>query len=337
MGIEGPGGGANLKGGQNGGVHFQKALAVQEVPQLPEDEAALDKGILDLGVDDQIHITLTVAGLPVGQAVELFRQGQQTLAEQSSLVDPQGDFSPLGLEHVTLYAHDVANVIFLKAGKIRLVHGVKPDIELNSAGVVLQIAERHLAHAPLAHQAARQSYGLALQGLIVFLDLLGGGGHFILGLHIGVPAFGPEGFQLLPADLHLVGQGHFCLWYKLCHGLALTRNADDLHAEGTGRGVNGKVLSGSLAHDAAAEGRVVRELVFHGVGFLRAGDAVLEALAVLVLYNYGADQTHVGAYRIKYSLYFCETPGNLLDYPGVFLYNIQSYGNFQLRKDFEYG
>ena len=51
-------------------------------------------------------------------------------------------------------------------------------------------------------------------------------------------------------------------------------------------------ITGSLADDAAAEGGVIRQLVFHGVGFLRAGDPILDPLALLVLYHHGAAQAH---------------------------------------------
>ena len=77
MGVEGTGGGTDLKGGQDGGIHLQEALLVQIGADLLQDLAALDEGVLYLRVGDQVHIALTVTHLGIGQAVELLGQGAQ--------------------------------------------------------------------------------------------------------------------------------------------------------------------------------------------------------------------------------------------------------------------
>ena len=69
----------------------------------------------------------------------------------------------LGAEHVALDAYDITDVIFPEAVIGILVHLVLPGVDLDAAGLILQIAERHLAHAPLAHKTARQRDGLPLQ------------------------------------------------------------------------------------------------------------------------------------------------------------------------------
>ena len=292
MGIEGTGGGTDFKGGQNGGVYLQEALAVQEMPQLPENQAPLDEGVLHLGIYDQVYITLTVPGFPVGQTVKLFRQRQQGLAQQRGLVDTDGDFAPLGFEHVAHHTDDVADVVLLEPLEGGLLHFVELHIQLNPAGAVLQIAEGHLAHAPLAHNTAGQTDGLARHGIVVFFDGGGVGGHFKLGLDEGVEAVGTQSIQLFPTHPNLIGQGHFRLGYKLCHGSALTGDADHLHGEGAGRGVDGEGFAGGLAHHAPAEGGVVGELALHGVGFLGTGDPVGGLNALLILHDHGAAQAY---------------------------------------------
>ena len=250
-----------------------------------------------------------LSGLAANGIIHLINSGATTLDGSGQSVDAEGN--PVMKEPWNLTDADVENCLkattwypadrdyfrgggfssnFLSKGgmpvtmmRLNLVKGLGP---------VLQIAEGHLTHATLAHQTAGQGHGLPFQLLKVVLDLFGGGGHLKLGLDKGVQALGTEGLQLLTPDLHLVGQGHLCLGYKLCHGLALTGHADDLHGVGTGRGIDGEGLTGSLAHNAAAEGGVIRQLVFHGVGFLRAGDPVLDPLALLVLYHHGAAQAH---------------------------------------------
>ena len=130
---------------------------------------------------------------------------------------PDGDLAPLGAEHVAGDTHHIADVVLLEPVEGGFLHLVNLHIELDSAGAVLQIAEKHLAHAPLAHEAAGQRNGLALQGIEVVLDFLGGGGNLILGLLEGVEALPAEIFQLLPANPHLVADGNLLLGYKLCH------------------------------------------------------------------------------------------------------------------------
>ena len=72
------------------------------------------------------------------------------------------------------------------------------------AGPILQIAERHLAHAPLAHKTARQRDGLPLQLVELILDLLCVMGHVIAGDLKGIPARLLQGCQLTPG-----GSGEF--------------------------------------------------------------------------------------------------------------------------------
>ena len=80
--MKGAGGGADLKGGQNRGIHLEESLSIEEAAQLPQNHAAAHKGILDLRVDDEVNIPLAITGLAVLQPMELFRQRQQRLGEQ---------------------------------------------------------------------------------------------------------------------------------------------------------------------------------------------------------------------------------------------------------------
>ena len=106
------------------------------------------------GVHHQVHIALTEPQLLVLQAVELLRQGQQGLGQQGDVLGPDAHLAPLGAEHLALDAHDVADVVLLELLVDGFVHLVLTGIELDAAVPVLQVAEGHLAHAPLAHEAA---------------------------------------------------------------------------------------------------------------------------------------------------------------------------------------
>ena len=77
---------------------------VQIGADLLQDLAALDEGILHLGVGDQVHIALTVTHLGIGQAVELLGQGAQALGQQGQLGGANAQLTGLGAEPVS-YTH----------------------------------------------------------------------------------------------------------------------------------------------------------------------------------------------------------------------------------------
>ena len=171
------------------------------------------------------------------------------------------------------------------------------DEDLNVALAIPQVGKAGLAHNALGHHAACQmdgDAGIFLGGKVCefLLQLRGVDVHGVLGNGKGVVSGGDKVRQLLTANLQLVAERHFGLGSEFCHSLALTRDGDDLHGVGTVGGVDREGLAGGLAHHAPAEGGVVGELAFHGVGLLGAGDAVIGAVALLVLHGHGAAQAH---------------------------------------------
>ena len=160
VGDEGAGSGTAGDGVEHRRLHFHIAPVIQEVPDMLDKLGTDDEVLLHLRVDDQIHIALTIPQFPVLQAVELLRQGQQCLGEQDNV--PLGRSSrPLRAEHFTLHTDNVADVVLLERLVDRLVHLVLTGIELDATVPVLEVS--HLAHAPLAHQAAGHLDRLALQ------------------------------------------------------------------------------------------------------------------------------------------------------------------------------
>ena len=168
-------------GAEHGGLHLHEAHIVQIPAQIRHELAADLKVPLGFGIHNEIHIPLAVAQLLVRQTVELLRQGLEGLRQQGDLMGPDAHLALLGAEHVALDAYDITDVIFPEAVIGLLVHLVLPGVDLDAAGLVLQIAEGHLAHAPLAHKTARQRDGLPLQLVELVLDLLCVMGHVIAG------------------------------------------------------------------------------------------------------------------------------------------------------------
>lgn len=152
--------GADLKRGQNRRVDFQEALAVQVAADLAQDAAALDEGVLDLRVDDEVDIALTVAGLAVLEAVELLLQRQQRF-DSSVIACTLTEISPSCAEDLAGDADDVADVILLVGGVRLLADDVAAQVDLDIAGTVAQLGKAGLAHDALAHQPARHRNGAA--------------------------------------------------------------------------------------------------------------------------------------------------------------------------------
>ena len=161
-------------GVEDGGLDLDIAHIVQIIPQMLDELRADDEVALDLGVHDQVDITLTIAGLLVGQAVELLGQRQQGFGQERDRLRAHGHFAALGAEDLALDADDIADVVFLEAVVRGLVHLILAGVELDAAGLVLQIAEGDLAHAALGHETARDGDGFALHLVKMVLDLLCG-------------------------------------------------------------------------------------------------------------------------------------------------------------------
>ena len=156
VGVEGAGGRADLERGQDGGVDLQEALFVQIGADLLQNQAALDKSVLDLGVHDEVNVALAVTRLAVRQAVELLGQGQQTLGEQRQLGDADRNFAHLRAEHLALDADDVTDIQLLKGGVGFIAQQVALDKNLDVALLVAQMGKAGFAHDALGHHAASQ-------------------------------------------------------------------------------------------------------------------------------------------------------------------------------------
>ena len=71
-----------MNGLKNRGFHFEVALTIKGVSQTLNHLGSFDERFLELGIDNQIHVTHAVTGLGVGEGIKhvsigiLFRQGQ---------------------------------------------------------------------------------------------------------------------------------------------------------------------------------------------------------------------------------------------------------------------
>ena len=90
--------------------HFDEVVLVQRVAERSHQLGPGEEDLTNLGIDDQVEISLAVAQLDVGEAMPFFGQGQQGLREEGQVLDVDGEFAGLGAKQVTVHADDVADV-----------------------------------------------------------------------------------------------------------------------------------------------------------------------------------------------------------------------------------
>ena len=148
----------NLKGSENGRIYLKKALAVKERTKLAQNKAALHKGILNLGINDKIHIALAVTCFLILEAMEFLGQGQKALGKQHQFGTTHTDLAHLGAEHNALYTNDIADIHFLKAGIGLFTDHIAAHINLNIALIVTQMRKARLTHYAFCHHTACKAY-----------------------------------------------------------------------------------------------------------------------------------------------------------------------------------
>ena len=218
MGDEGPGGSAAGNGVEDRGLHLHIVPGVQIGPDVPDKLGADLKGPAHILIHDEVHIPLAEPGLRVLQPVELLRQGNEGLGQESDLVGLYGDLAALGLEHLALNAHDIADIDLFELGEGLLAQLVDADIELDASLAVLKIAEHGFAHPALGHDASSDGDLFPFHLLKLFLHVSAAGGDDIFGDLKGVFPRVLKLFELGAANEPLLGQVHLLLG---CAGVLL--------------------------------------------------------------------------------------------------------------------
>ena len=111
--------------------HFQVAIVHHVGTNRLHQLAPGHKGGTRFLVHDQIQVTLAVTLLDVGQAVELFWQRTQTLAQQADAIAGNAQFASLGLEQGAGATDQIAQIPLLEIGVDIFAHLVAGDIELD--------------------------------------------------------------------------------------------------------------------------------------------------------------------------------------------------------------
>ena len=153
------------------GFHFNVIQLIQLPAENGNNLRALDKGVLDGRIHNEIQITLAIARICVLQAVEFFGQRTQGFGQQ--LVSPvaDGNFSALGTENFSRHFDQIADVEILPGFIALFAQLVDLAENLNAPRAVLQVDKAHFAHAAFAHDAPGHADRLAFIGVKIFADL----------------------------------------------------------------------------------------------------------------------------------------------------------------------
>ena len=160
-------------------LHLDKVASVKEIADLLDDLGALDKGLFNLRIHDQIHVTLTIAGICICQTVEFLRKGLQTLGQQSDLLYMNRSLSCLCLEYLTFNTDDITDIIFLKICIRFLTYSISGHVALDAARKILNITEGRFTHDAFEHHTSGQTNCFAFEFLILVNNVCSVIGHIV--------------------------------------------------------------------------------------------------------------------------------------------------------------
>ena len=155
------------------GLDFEVALLVEVVAQGLDDLAADYEGVAHLGVDDQVEVALTVAGLDVFEAMPFLRQRPERFCEDLEAGGLDADLAFIGAEDFALDADEVADVQqaeFLVSG---FAEHILAQVKLDAPGHVHQMGEAGLTVAADGHDPPGDSDGLAFKRVKALDDVAG--------------------------------------------------------------------------------------------------------------------------------------------------------------------
>ena len=127
---KGPGGCSSGDGLHHRGLHLDVSALIEESSNRLEHLGPLDEDRAHIGVHEQIHVTLAVAKLYVGQAVILLRQGEHGLGQEGHLLDVDCQFAGAGAEDIAGNSDVVAQIEQLVELKTLFSYRIQADVDL---------------------------------------------------------------------------------------------------------------------------------------------------------------------------------------------------------------
>ena len=141
VGDEGTRGGAAIERLHHGRLDFDELAGFQLAAEGRNDARARHEDLADVGVRDQVEISLAISRLHVFEAVPFLRHGEQSLAEELQLFGVNAEFAGARAEQVAFDTEDVADIEKLEESEIVLADGVFLDVDLEALAVLLHVRE----------------------------------------------------------------------------------------------------------------------------------------------------------------------------------------------------
>ena len=207
--------GADLQRQQDGRIHFEEAVPVEVSADLLQDARTAEKRLPHVLIHDEVDVAKAVLHVHVGEPGMLFGKGNERLGEHLQMRGMHADLPRLRLKDKAAYADDIADVVILLIGGVRLLpHVLAGDVDLQLPVAVGNVRKRRLAHHAAGHEPARDGNFLPFQPGKSFLDGLAVRRHTVARLLIRVMPFGDEFLQFFTADLRLFGEFFFRLLFR---------------------------------------------------------------------------------------------------------------------------
>ena len=114
-------------------LHLHKIKRIKIFSYLSDYLTSLFKGVLDLGIDNEVKITAAVSCVGIAQTVKFFRKRKQRLCQKSETGRVDGNLAPAGFENRAANLENITDIPLFEPGKALLAHIVYTDIDLDSA------------------------------------------------------------------------------------------------------------------------------------------------------------------------------------------------------------
>ena len=202
--FKGSGVGAAGDHGENRSFHFKIAPVIQELSDAFNDHSSLAEYLPYVFIHDEVHISLTISHVRIGQTVEFFREDLYGFREKHDFRRSDGDLPRLRPEYRTFNSHDIADIIGLKNLIFFRRNIVSGHEALNSALPVLNVDKRYFAHDAFRHNTAGDRHVFFFQLFKVVSDIGAVMAHVPFFLQKRISSVRSQLFQLISSDLSLL-------------------------------------------------------------------------------------------------------------------------------------
>ena len=116
---------------QHRSFYLHESLSVKVFTDRADDFRTFDKCIFYFRVHDQIHISLTITHIGIGQTMEFLRKNLQTLGKKLHCRCMNRDLTGLGFKHFAFQTYDITDIHFFESFVFFFSNTVSCNIRLD--------------------------------------------------------------------------------------------------------------------------------------------------------------------------------------------------------------